>query len=206
MILSVQVIVVLALTIPHYVMSSVTTESCRITNGSEGKNPFWLWDNRTATNISLISTSIGDNISDVKFYDLVSECKDNKAIYKVLNVSNIWNPEKHLYLDDFLDYTRVVDNSGLNPHEHWYKTFYSEEEKVKIEKGVDATNLTRWENETKLDTVLPYLDNLNITERGLVNITADNFTYFKEKATLARNRLVIIGSKTGFINALGFRL
>jgi hypothetical protein len=186
-ILSVQVIVVLVLTIPHYTISSLLAESCRITNGSDGMNPFWLWDNGTATNISLISTAIGDTTSKIKFFDLVTECKENKAIYKVLNVSNIWDPEKHLYIDDFLDYTRVVDNGALNPHDHWYKTFYTAEEKGKIEIGVKNTDLDLLESKEELDTVLPFLDDPQTTKRGFTNLTDENYAYFKERATFARN-------------------
>ena len=188
---SILLVVVLALTIPSFVVSSIVTQTC--TETKSGKNVFWLWDNKTITDTSPISKALGIEHKDISFQGLLGDCKENKQMNLFLSLQDIWNIDSKFILGDFLDFRRVAEQSDLNPHEHWYSDFYSTTQRALLGEVVDITsnNFTGVDNEAP-EEVVPYAH----LERGLVMVPEEQLEDFRDKATAARNKYNIITQRT----------
>lgn len=179
-----QLIVVLGLTVPFFVVTSVVMGSCQATNGSQGQNPFWLWDNGTITPTpSLISRAIGNTASsEIKFWDLVKGCEENHSLYNLLHLEKSLATGELFEVREFLGIKRYCDNSGLNPHDHWYSTFYTPSQKANLDSAITETDVTVADDAGR---ILPYLDDLTVTERKLVRLPESDYQQFENKVNQA---------------------
>ena len=189
MFFSVLLVLVLAVTIPFFIISSLVSQTC--TETDSGKNPFWLWDNKTLTDTSPISKAIGIEGKDISFKDFLDDCKDNKPMYQVFSLEDTWDIKNKFILGDFLDFLRVVEQSDLNPHKFWYSDFYGKAQRSKLENVLDLTsNNYTGINGVAPEEVVPYA----IIPRGLIRVPVVQLPEFKDKATAARNKYSSVSS------------